>query len=120
VSIMQNAQNVIIRRNTMTAPGALSQFLNLGSVPASTNFAFDQNVVSYGTYGFFSSKYGIGESSLQGFAGTVSFVGNVIIGPQKSGYPSAQFVPTLAVALTRSAGANKAVIDAATQNVIIP
>ncbi|MFP5356507.1 MAG: hypothetical protein ACLGIK_15410, partial [Gemmatimonadota bacterium] len=120
VSIMQNAQNVTIRRNTMTAPGSLAQFLNLGSIPAATNFVFDENVVSYGNYGLFSSKYGVGEASLQGFGGTVSFFGNVIIGPQKSGYPRSKFVSSLSAALSGGVGANQARVDAATLNVVIP
>lgn len=120
VSIMQDAQNVTIRHNTMTAPGSLSQFLNLSSIPAATNFAFDENVVSYGEYGLFSSKYGVGEGSLAGFNGSVSFVGNVIIGPQKSGYPRSTFVSSLAAALSGGAGADQARVNAAIVNVIIP
>ncbi|MBK6486597.1 MAG: Ig-like domain-containing protein [Gemmatimonadetes bacterium] len=40
ISLMQDVQNLTIRQNTMTAPGALAQYLNLSSVPAATNFAF--------------------------------------------------------------------------------
>lgn len=120
LSIMNNAQDVTVRRNTMTAPGSLSHFMDLATVPAATNFAYDNNVVTYGSYGLFSSKFGSGEVSLQGFSGSVSFVGNVLIGSQKPGYPRARFVPSLSAALSLGGGADKPRIDAATQNVVIP
>jgi hypothetical protein len=120
VSVMNDVQNMAIVRNTMTAPGALQQFLNLASVPAGTNFLFEQNIVSYGNYGFFSSWYGIGESSMKGFNGTKSFASVVIIGNARSGYPNAQFVSTLAAAQATGFGASSAQVTAATAGVVIP
>ncbi|MCC6927902.1 MAG: Ig-like domain-containing protein [Gemmatimonadaceae bacterium] len=120
VDIMNNAQDVIIRRNTMVAPGNLAQFLDLATIPAATNFTYDQNIVSYGTYGLFSSKYGSGEASLQGFNGNVSFAGNVLIGSQRSGYPRARFAPSLSAAMLLGGGADKGRVDAATLNVVVP
>jgi hypothetical protein len=104
VSVMNDVQNLAIVRNTMTAPGALQQFLNLASVPAGTNFLYAQNIVSYGNYGFFSSWYGIGESSMKGFNGTKTFASVVIIGAPRSGYPNATFVSTLAAAQATGLG----------------
>jgi uncharacterized protein YjdB len=120
VQVANNTQNVTIRSNTLTSSGSLAQFLSLASIPAATNIAFENNVVSYGTYGLFSSKYGVGEVSLQGFLGTIVFRGNVAIGAQKPGYPQLRFVPTLAAAEQLSVGADRARITAATLNVVIP
>ena len=104
----------------MTTTGNLMQFLNLASKPAATNFEFDSNIVSYGNYGFFSSWYGIGENSMQGFKGTKSFANVVIIGKARSGYPNATFVSTLAAAQATGVGANTAQVAAATAGVVIP
>jgi hypothetical protein len=120
VSIMQNAQNVTIRSNTMTAPGALNQFVNVASVPAATNFAYENNLVSYGQYGFFSSWYGIGESSLKAFSGTVVWKNVVMIGAFQSGYPNGTFVSSLSAGQSTGKGANTAGVLAATQGIIIP
>ncbi|MFP5355186.1 MAG: Ig-like domain-containing protein, partial [Gemmatimonadota bacterium] len=120
VSIMQNAQNVTIRSNTMTAPGTLYQYVNVGSLPAATNFAFENNVVSYGKYGFFSSWYGIGENSLKAFSGTVAWKNVVMIGSPTSGYPNGTFVSSLSAAQSTGRGASLSGVAAATQGVIIP
>ncbi|GMV11615.1 MAG: hypothetical protein AMXMBFR55_33490 [Gemmatimonadota bacterium] len=120
ISIMQNAQNVTIRSNTMTAPGALNQFVNVASVPAATNFAYENNLVSYGQYGFFSSWYGIGESSLKAFSGTVVWKNVVMIGAFQSGYPNGTFVSSLSAGQSTGKGANTAGVLAATQGIIIP
>jgi Bacterial Ig-like domain (group 2) len=120
ISMMQNPQNVVIRRNTMTSTGALSQYLNLAGLPAGTNFNFLDNVVSYGTYGLFSSWYQQGENNAQAFQGNVSFNGTVMIGAFKNGYPNGSFVSTLSAALATGKGAPSAIVSAATQGVVIP
>ncbi|MCC6772774.1 MAG: Ig-like domain-containing protein [Gemmatimonadaceae bacterium] len=120
ISLMQDVQNLTIRQNTMTAPGALAQYLNLSSVPAATNFDFQNNIMSYGSYGFFSSWYQQGENNVQGFRGTVTVKNTVMIGTQKTGYPNGQFVSSLAAAQATGFGANTAAVNAATQGVVIP
>jgi hypothetical protein len=120
VSVMNDVQNLIVRRNTFTGTSSLMQYLNLASVPAATNFAFEQNVATYGKYGFFSSWYGIGESSLKGFKGTVTFKNVVMIGAAQKGYPNGTFVSTLAAALATGMGANPTLISNATAGVIVP
>jgi hypothetical protein len=120
ISLMQDVQNLTIRHNTMTAPGSLQQYLNLSSVPASTNFAFQNNIMSHGNYGFFSSWYQMGETNLQGFRGTIAFQNVVMIGTQRAGYPNGQFVSSLSAAEATGFGANRATVNAATQGVVIP
>jgi len=120
ITIMQDAQNVTIRHNTMTAPGSLAQYLNLSSNPAATNFAFQNNIMTHGNYGFFSSWYQVGENNLKGFKGTIAFQNVVMIGAQRSGYPNGQFVSSLAAAQATGFGANSAAVNAATQGVVIP
>ena len=121
ISIMQNASDVTIRNNTMSTTGSLSQYINVASVPAATNFAFQNNIASYGQYGFFSSWYGIGETpNVQAFKGTIVFEKSVLIGAQKSGYPNATFVSSLSSALATGLGANQSAVTSATSGVVIP
>jgi uncharacterized protein YjdB len=120
ITLMQNVQNLTIRHNTMTAPGSLAQYLNLSDVPAATNFAFQNNIMTHGNYGFFSSWYQMGENNLNGFRGTIAFQNVVMIGAQKAGYPNGQFVSSLAAAQATGFGANSAAVNAATQGVVIP
>ncbi|HEX4936381.1 MAG TPA: hypothetical protein VFV33_24535, partial [Gemmatimonadaceae bacterium] len=121
VSIMQNPSDVIIRSNTMSTTGSLAQFLNIGTQNAATNFAFQNNIASYGNYGIFSSWFGIGETvNLQAFQGTVSFQNTVIVGAAKSGYPNSTFVSSLSAALATGRGVSQAAVNAATQGVVIP
>jgi len=120
ISVMQNVQNMIIRNNTLSAAGTTSHFLMLADIPAGTNFEFRNNVVTHGTYGLFSSRFGVGEKSLAAFNGSVTFENNVIIGTARNEYPRAVFVPTLSAALQRAAGANQAQVQARTVGVAIP
>jgi hypothetical protein len=120
ISVMQNVQNMTIRNNTLSAPGSMSHFLLLADIPAGTNFDFRNNVVTHGTYGLFSSKFGVGEKSLAGFNGSVTFQNNIIIGNSRKEYPQATFVPTLAAALQRAAGANQAQVQSLTAGVVVP
>lgn len=120
VSIMQNAQNVTIRSNTMSSTGALMQYMNIGSLPAATNFAYENNVISYGKYGFFSSWYGIGEVSLKSFSGTVVWKNVVMIGSPTSGYPNGTFVSSLSAGLATGRGASPSGVASATQGIVIP
>ncbi len=120
ISVMQNVQNLTIRSNTMSSTGSLMQYLNVASVPAATNFALQNNVFSYGTYGFFSSWYQQGEANAQAFRGTIIFQNTVMVGASKSGYPNGQFVSSLGAALATGFGANMSAVNAATQGVIIP
>ena len=120
ISMMQDVQNATIRNNTLTSDGKVTHFLNLADVPAGTNFVFERNIVTHGTYGMFSSKFGVGESSLQAFRGTVVFQNVVLIGQPKKGYSRAVFVPSLAAAQQRGAGADMARVQGWTSRVVIP
>ncbi|MCC6927904.1 MAG: Ig-like domain-containing protein [Gemmatimonadaceae bacterium] len=121
IAIMNDAHDVTIRSNTMTAPGALSHYLNIATQSAATNFAFQNNVMTLGTYGLFSSWYGSGETpNLAAFRGTVVFQKSVLIGAAQKNYPNAQFVSSLSAAQSTGIGADMAAINAATQGVVIP
>lgn len=120
ITIMQNAQNVVIRRNSMTSTGSVMQFLNIADTPAGTDFNFLDNVVTYGNYGLFSSWYQQGEANAKAFHGNVSFNGTVMIGAFHKGYPNGTFVSTLSQALATGKGAPTAIVNAATQGVVIP
>jgi len=120
ISVMNNVQSLAIRRNTLTTTGKLMQFLNLASNPAGTDFVFERNVATYGNYGFFSSWYGIGESSMKGFKGVKSFANIVMIGATKAGYPNGTFVPSLSAATSTGMGVNPTLISTATAGVVIP
>jgi hypothetical protein len=118
--ILQDVKELTMRNNTMTAPGALSSAIYLGSAPAATNVDYSNNIITPGTYGLFSSDFGAGEGSLKNFAGMVRFSNVVIIGAPRSAYTIAQFVPTLSAAVATGAGANQSAVYAATAGVAIP
>jgi trimeric autotransporter adhesin len=120
IMMIQNPKDITIRNNTMTAPGALGTFLTVGTAPAATDVEFSSNVVSHGTYGLFSSAFGVGENSLKNFHGMVKFQNVVIISPPRSAYTIAQFAPTLAAASLTTAGANVSAVNAATAGVVLP
>ncbi|MCC6927903.1 MAG: Ig-like domain-containing protein [Gemmatimonadaceae bacterium] len=120
ISIMNNVQNVTVRRNTLISSGMLMQYLNSGTQLAATNFAFQDNIVTYGKYGFFSSWYGIGQGSMSTFQGTKIFQNIDMIGATKSGYPNGKFWGSLSTALASGNGVSPSAVASSTQGVIIP
>jgi hypothetical protein len=120
IQVLSNAQNLILRRNTMTGGAALVSFLNLGSSPAGTGFVFEDNIAQHGSYGLFHSGSGVGEASLSAFNGIVSYRNTVIIGAFKLGYPTSTFAPDLGTALTTGGGINPTSLSGLLQGVIIP
>jgi hypothetical protein len=120
IQVVNNVQNVTIRNNTLTTSGAQKLVLAIGKKPAATNLDFSANAFSLGQYGIFSTAFGVGEIALQGVAGVATFSRNVIVGPQKPGYPNATFASSLAGALGAGAGANRARVQQMTANVVIP
>ncbi|MEO6445781.1 MAG: Ig-like domain-containing protein [Gemmatimonadaceae bacterium] len=120
IQLLQNLSELTVRSNTMTTTGKVKMFLSLGSSPAATNADFYNNVLSYGSYGLFSSAYSSGELSMQNVASTRRFTGNVLIGPAKSGYPNSVFAASLSAAQSTGAGANVAAVTLATSGVAVP
>ena len=120
IQVLQNMKELTVRSNTMTAPGQLTQFFSVGSAPAATNVDFQNNIVTHGQYGLFSSAAGSGEGALANLGGLVVWQNYVMIGASRSGYPHGTFVPDLAAALQTGKGANQSLVNAATAGVIIP
>ncbi|MEP7380620.1 MAG: Ig-like domain-containing protein [Gemmatimonadota bacterium] len=120
IQVLQNLKELTVRSNTMTAPGSFTQFFSVGSAPAATNVDFQNNVVTHGQYGLFSSAAGTGEGALSNLAGLVVWQNYVMIGTSRGGYPHGTFAPDLTSALQSGRGANQSVVNAATAGVIIP
>ena len=65
VQLLQNLSHLTVRGNTMHSTSTdLTQFILVGSLPATTAFSFTRNVVSRGRYGLFSTKGGEGSAAL--------------------------------------------------------
>lgn len=120
MQILQNAKDVTIRNNTMSSTGAISQFFYLDAYPSVTNLYWDNNIVTHGQYGFFTSKYGVGEAGVGNAAGSVTYKNYTMIGATRSGYPNGTFASDLSAALATGRGANMSAVNSATSGVIIP
>ena len=120
LQFIQNPSDVTIRNNTMSTSGNLLTFMTLGTTPAATDIDVRDNIFEHGSYGLFSSNWGVGEVSLQGFRGKVTFQSITMISKQRNGYPHGTFVPNLSAALGTGNGANQNAVQSATQGVIIP
>ncbi len=120
VYLMNNPRDVTIRSNTMTSTGTVRQFLLLDAPPAVTNLAYENNLVSYGSYGLFNTQYGIGQVALKAVAGVASFKNVEMIGPYQAGYPNGAFASSLSAALVTGLGASMNTVLTTTSGIIIP
>jgi len=119
VMVLNNVSNLVIRGNTMTAPGKQNTFLTLGR-SAATGFMYRDNLVSKGQYGLFGDSHGEGADALDNINPPLVFENNVIIGSAKVRYPQgARFVSDLSSALALiGAGADAAKIATAVRDVL--
>lgn len=120
IQLLQNLKDLTVRGNTMSSTGAIKQFFYIDAYPSATNLYWDNNVVTHGQYGLFTSKYGTGEAGLANVAGTVVWKNYTMIGASRTGYPNGTFAADLATAMATGRGANTSAVQAATAGVIIP
>jgi hypothetical protein len=116
--LQANLSNLTVRSNTMTS-SSNNSFLYL-TPGAATNVSYTGNVVARGQYGLFGEKAGEGSIALKNISGTVDVSNLVVIGPNRTGYPTGtQFVSSAGQAIG-SSGANTASVASATAGVEIP
>ena len=122
--LLQNLSQLTVRNNSFTTTSTtLGQFLNVGSLPATTAFSFTRNIVSRGRYGMFASVSGEGAKSLNNIRTPVEFRDIVVISAQRPpNYPpTTLFVSTRAEAVQIPLmGADEARVRAVAQVVVIP
>ncbi len=77
----------LITASTTTSPN--SKLASLDELPQNDQFAFTNNIVSLGVYGFFGSGKGVGTAALNAYFTNWTFTNNAIIGANVSSQYSA-------------------------------
>ena len=103
--VLHGMSNLTIDHNTafITAPTTTapnSKLASLDELPQNNQFAFTNNIVSLGVYGFFGSGMGVGTNALNAYFTNWTFTNNAIIGANVSSqYPANNYFPSTTTAV---------------------